>query len=351
MSFLSIENLSLHFDEFHLHDVSFELQKGEYLTIIGPTGAGKTILLESLIGFWKPDEGRIYLEGRDLTHELPEKRRIGIVYQDYALLPHFTVFQNIAYGLKKKRNHHIEEKVTEMAATLNIEHLLHRKPERLSGGEQQRVALARALIVEPKLLLMDEPLSALDQQTRRDIRCLLRHLIQRREITVIHVTHDLDDVWALASHVAILGKGRLLQTGSLEEVFHRPQSDFIASFVGATMLQGTVQSRSNGISTISINGFSLLSADDAEPGADVNVVIRPENIVISKKKPLTASTQNVLPTTLEEILCEGKSSMLLLKIHDTCFDVFVGNNAVERFQLQQGDTLYAIITCSNVKIV
>ncbi|MBW1759339.1 MAG: ATP-binding cassette domain-containing protein, partial [Deltaproteobacteria bacterium] len=154
MSFLTIEDLHLNLGEFFLQEVFLSLQKGDYLAVLGPTGAGKTILLESIIGFWKPNKGQIYLEGENITGLLPEKRRIGIVYQDYALLPHFTVFKNIAYGLEKKekKKETLGEKVREMAAALRIDHLLHRKPATLAGGEQQRVALARALIVEPRLL-------------------------------------------------------------------------------------------------------------------------------------------------------------------------------------------------------
>ena len=168
MSLLAIQDLHIDLGEFYLKGISLSLERGDYLVIIGPTGAGKTILLESIIGFWRPDRGRIYLEGRDITDEPPEKRRIGIVYQDYALLPNFSVFKNIAYGLKKRQKQGVGEKVQAMAASLRIDHLLHRRPATLSGGEQQRVALARALIVEPRLLLMDEPFSALDPQTRRE---------------------------------------------------------------------------------------------------------------------------------------------------------------------------------------
>lgn len=351
MNLLEIEDLHINLGEFYLEGVSFSLEKGDYLNIIGPTGAGKTILLESIIGFWQPDKGRIYLEGKDITDELPERRRIGIVYQDYALLPHFTVFKNIAYGLKKTEKRGIDGKVKAMAASLHIDHLLHRKPDTLSGGEQQRVALARALAVKPRLLLMDEPFSALDPQTRKEARRLLRRAIQERGTTVIHITHDLDDAWALANRVAVFREGKLLQFGSLEEVFNRPVSEFIADFVGANILDGRVTKRSDGLSTVSVNGFHLLSLDEARVGSNVKVSIRPENIVVVKDALDRDPGQNLLETTLKEIVNEGNTCLLHLQSKETRINVLVANNALERLALKEGDLVYALIRQDNVRIV
>jgi molybdate transport system ATP-binding protein len=351
MSFLSIEDLSINLGEFHLKGISFGLDKEDYLTIIGPTGAGKTILLESIIGFWKPDAGRILLEDMDITHELPEKRRIGIVYQDYALLPHFTVFKNIAYGLRKIEKHFSKDKIVDIASSLGIDHLLHRKPTTLSGGEQQRVALARALIVEPRLLLMDEPLSALDPKTRRETRILLKRAIKQRGTTVIHITHDMKDAWALANKVAIFREGEMLQFGTLEEVFKRPRSEFIADFVGATILSGMVEEHDNGVSRVSVNGFNIFSLDHAKPGEKVKIAIRPEDIIVTKTLPREISAQNILEARLDEIIREGNTCVLKLVSHNSCLDVLVANNAVDRLNLQCGDEVYAVIKGANVRIV
>lgn len=353
MSFLKIENLHLNLGEFFLQGIFMDLQQGDYLAVIGPTGAGKTLLLESIIGFWKPDKGRIHLVGKDITDELPEKRRIGIVYQDYALLPHFTVYENIAYGLKKKEKEkkQIREKVNRMAAALQIDHLLHRTPTTLSGGEQQRVALARALIVEPKLLLMDEPLSALDPQTRREARSLLRKIISGSHTTVIHITHDLDDAWALANKVAIFKDGKMMQFGLLQDVFHCPTNRFVADFVGATLLEGKVEERKEGFTIIHVDDFHLVSLDESTVGESVRVAIRPENIVVCKNIPMDISAQNVIRAKVEEILSEGTTCVLCLKANQTAFSVFVANNAVERLDLKQNDTVYAVIKASNVRIV
>lgn len=351
MSFLKIDDLSINLGEFHLNGISFSLEQSDYLTIIGPTGAGKTILLESIIGFWKPDSGRIFLEKIDITEELPEKRRIGIVYQDYALLPHFTIFKNIAYGLKKIDNINIKEKVHEISVSLGIDHLLHRKPATLSGGEQQRAALARALVVKPKLLLMDEPLSALDQKTRKETRLLLKSVLSGRQTTVIHITHDMSDVWSLANKVAVFNEGSMLQFGTIEQVFNRPNSTFIADFVGASIFEGRVVVYNDGVSTVKVNGFNLFSLDEAKPGTNVKVAIRPEDIVVTKTPPGEISAQNVLDMRLKEIVSEGTTCFLKLTSGDIDLNVLVANNALHRLHLNCGDRLYALIKSANVRIV
>jgi len=351
MSFLGVEDLHIDLDEFHLREVSFGLDRGDYMMIIGPTGAGKTILLESIVGFWSPERGRIWLEGVEISRELPERRNIGIVYQDYALIPHFTVFGNIAYGLKKREKTGIDEKVREIAAALKIDHLLHRKPETLSGGEQQRVALARALIVEPKLLLMDEPFSALDPQTRRETRHLLLDVLERRNITVIHISHDLSDAWALANKLAIFRDGVMLQFGSMEDVFRCPKTRFIADFVGASILEGTVVENDNGYCMIDVGDFHVTSVDYADKGSDVLVALRPEDIIVSTQLPVSISAQNIIETKLRRIIPEGRMCFLNLLANETELTVLVTNNALHQLNITPGDTIYAIIKSASVRIV
>lgn len=209
MSFLRVQDISIRLGIFHLNNVSLELEKDEYVAVIGPTGAGKTILLECIIGFYRPDSGNIFLEGRNITDERPENRRIGIVYQDYALLPNLTVFDNIAYGLKKyiKDRDLVRERVEAMAESLHISHIMGRHPETLSGGEQQRVALARSLVVEPKLLLMDEPFSALDAMTREKLQAQLLKDRLKTPLPYVLVTHSIEEA-------AYLGRTILLLAGS-----------------------------------------------------------------------------------------------------------------------------------------
>ncbi len=230
---LEIENLCVDLGEFKLNGVSLKADRGDYIVIIGPTGSGKSIVLETVAGFYKPIRGKIRLEGRDITFLPIEKRNVSIVYQDHALFPHMSVFENIAYGLKKKERNSsiVREEVRKIAKILGISHLLHRKPDTLSGGEQQRVAIARALVVKPKLLLMDEPFSALDVKTRENLRKLVKKAVKKYDTTVLHVTHDFEDVFSLANEVAVMKDGEIVQTGRPEEIFSRPLNDFVADFV------------------------------------------------------------------------------------------------------------------------
>jgi molybdate transport system ATP-binding protein len=351
MSFVDIDDLSIDLGEFSLKGVSLSLERGDYLTVIGPTGAGKTIFLESIVGFWRPDRGNIVLDGRDITTLPPEHRHIGIVYQDYALLPHMTVYRNIAYGLKKHKPKNMDGAIRKMARSLHIDHLLHRKPTTLSGGEQQRAALARVLIVEPSLLLMDEPFSALDPQTRRRARLLLKEAIGERKTTVIHITHDLDDAWALANKLAVFRDGRLLQLGALDAVFSRPKNRFVAEFVGTGFFSGTVVSRNNGCIHIDVKGTCLQSLDRADDGDAVDVAIRCEDIRVSRRKPLVSNGFNVLNATLENVIPEGSSSLLDLRVETIGMNALITQNAMRRLDARRGDNLYALIRKEHVKIV
>lgn len=231
---IKIENLTKHWKEFKIDQVNLEVKKNEYFVILGPSGSGKTMLLELIAGMWPLDSGKIYMDNEDITNAPLEKRGIGFVYQNYMLFPHKTVFENIAFGLKLRKidKKEIESRVNEMMELLNISHLKDRLPRNLSGGEQQRTALARALIVYPKVLLMDEPLSALDRKTRDELMLVLKEIHQKFEVTLIHVTHNFDEALQLADRVAIMKHGTISQVGNVEEVFRRPANGFVASFVG-----------------------------------------------------------------------------------------------------------------------
>ena len=233
MSLLSLENLQIYAGDFQLGAISFVIHPGDYCIIAGETGAGKSLLLESIIGVQRCHGGRIYLDGQEITHMLPEYRGIGIIYQDHALFPHLNVFDNIAFGLKKRiQKKKRAEKVNSMADALKIDHLLRRSIENLSGGEKQRVAIARALVVRPRLLLMDEPFSALDPVTRQKMRRLMKQVIKKHEMTVLHISHDPADIWMLANKLAYLHEGRLLQCDTVTSVLERPAHEKIGEFLG-----------------------------------------------------------------------------------------------------------------------
>lgn len=231
---LRLEDIFVRLGEFRLREISLHVAPGTYLALLGPTGTGKTVLLETIAGVHHPSRGRIHIRGQDATHLAPEKRHLGIVYQDYALFPHLTVFENIAFGLRRKGSPKpkIKQAVEEMAAFLEIGPLLQRRPNRLSGGERQRTALARALVMEPFVLLLDEPLSAMDRATRSRLQNELKRIHRQLGVTIIHITHDVTEAFFLADRLAVMKDGRILQEGSPAEVCRRPQSQSVAELMG-----------------------------------------------------------------------------------------------------------------------
>ncbi|MDD3993383.1 MAG: ABC transporter ATP-binding protein [Desulfobacteraceae bacterium] len=230
---IRVENLSVRLPDFALNGVSFDVAPGEFFTILGPTGAGKTLILESIAGMVPISGGRIRIGGRDVTDLPPERRGIGIVYQDQALFPHLSVIQNIRYGLRyRPKTAGREAEIDRLVQRLGLQPLLARAVVNLSGGERQRVALARALAVAPEILLLDEPLSALDPNFREEIRDLLKSLHRETGITALMVTHDFAEAHFLATRTAVISGGRIEQVGPVTDVFRRPVSPAVAAFVG-----------------------------------------------------------------------------------------------------------------------
>jgi len=231
---LEVEGISIDLGEFALHDVTLTVEQGQYVCLAGPTGAGKTVLLECVAGLHRPETGRILLNGFDMTDLPPESRGIGYVPQDYALFPHMDVLDNITYGLVEQAvsGREAQQKAESIAELLQISHLLHRDVTTLSGGERQRVALARTLVLDCSLLLLDEPLSALDSATTKELSLYLAEIHRRLGLTVLHVTHDFAEAFSLATHIAVCHQGRLLQTGTVENVFTQPNCRTVASFLG-----------------------------------------------------------------------------------------------------------------------
>lgn len=277
---IEIRDLGLEFPGFVFGPVSLRVEAGSFFAIMGPTGSGKTLLLESLAGLLRPHRGGIFLGGRDITGLPPERRGMGLVYQDNALFPHMTVLENIVYG---QRYHGIGEAeggrlARELAEMLRITPLLDRKPAGLSGGEKQRTAIARALACKPGVVLLDEPLSSLDPQFREGLRQSLTQLHQATGAVFFMVTHDFVDALTLADHAAVIHKGRLEQTGPTLDIFQKPATVFIARFVGmenifpATYADGRCR----------FAGLSLpLGPGQVRPGERGNAAIRPEDIVIA----------------------------------------------------------------------
>ncbi len=263
---LRVEQISVKAGSFQLRDISFQISKGQYVALLGPTGTGKTLLLESLAGLRRIRGGRIFLEDRDITHLPPEQRNVGVVYQDFALFPHLTVFGNIAFGLKIRggKKDYIKNSVTRLANFFEIGHLLERKPTHLSGGERQRVALARALVLDPKVLLLDEPLAALDRPTRERIRKELKRIHKELKVSIFHITHDIGEAFFLGEYLLIMKSGQIIQKGTPEDILKMPKNRFVANLLGipnilpAEFLQNGIL-EIKGMGTCETQGISAFS--------------------------------------------------------------------------------------------
>ena len=279
---ISLKSVRVEFRRFALQDISLELETGDYFMLVGPTGAGKTLLMETIAGLHPVKSGEIWIEGRDVTRLEPEKRHIGMVYQDCALLPHLSVAENIVFGLKVRRvaNGEIKRKLAEIVSIIKVEHLLERKPGKLSGGEKQKVALARALATSLRLLLLDEPLSSLDPESREMLQQELKRLHRELGITVIHITHDFDEALLLGKHIAVIGEGGIRQAGTPEEVFRRPSSEFVARFTRMrNIFAGKISGQTGDGSVFRTDGMELVTTS-RKTGA-THACIRPDDIDIS----------------------------------------------------------------------
>src|SRR5262245_60025431 len=249
---IRLDHVSRRWPEFAIQDVSLEVAEGQYLVIVGPTGAGKTLLLELLLGIHDPDDGRIFIDGNDVTGLPPERRGIGMVYQDYLLFPHLDVERNLAFGLRYRRGSREDRrrKIQVTARLLGIDHLLHRFPHTLSGGERQRVAIGRALVTEPRILLLDEPLSALDRRTAARLRSELKSLHESSKLTILHVTHDLAEARHMGGPIALLNEGQIHGLGKADDLLRNPPTLFAASFVGAVNIYEATLEAKRGVPRI-----------------------------------------------------------------------------------------------------
>jgi iron(III) transport system ATP-binding protein len=267
-----------------VHDVSLAVQPTELLTLLGPSGCGKTTTLRMIAGFEQPDSGRVIIGEQDVTGLMANQRNIGFVFQNYALFPHLSVFENVAYGLRVQRQSEgdIGRAVGEVLALVGLQGYDRQFPNQLSGGEQQRVALARAIVIRPRVLLFDEPLSNLDAKLRVHMRGELRELQKRLHITAVYVTHDQEEAMAISDRIAVMHQGAIVQEGSAEDLYRRPASQFVAQFIGRTnLLAGRVLSVGPTGLELEVAGQHLRVTDEAarvEAGQSVRLVVRPEVI-------------------------------------------------------------------------
>lgn len=348
-SSVQVKDLWVDLKEFHLCQINLDILDGEYFVVLGPTGAGKTVLLETIAGLYQPRKGRILLDGKDVTSIPPERRGIGFVYQDYALFPHLSVRGNIAFGLKLRGLDRgtIEERLTAISQLLNIDHLLHRKPDTLSGGEQQRVALARALVVHPRLLLLDEPLSALDQETREVLQRELARLHRELGTTKIHVTHDFEEAVALGDRIAVMNKGKIVQMGSPEEIFRKPGSEFVAHFVGVrNIFRGEIRPGEDGYKVLRLNEIEIAVVTDL--AGQVHGSIRPEDIILSKER-LRSSARNSFCGRVVDIVDRGTVVYVTVRVPPD-FICAITRASLEEMELREGVEVYIALKASAVHV-
>ncbi|APG24997.1 MULTISPECIES: ABC transporter ATP-binding protein [Syntrophotalea] len=354
MALLEIRDLYVDLGEFSLRGASLAVEKGKYCCLIGDSGAGKSILLETIIGSFNPLRGQILLHGQDITKWSPERRKMGIVYQDYMLFPHLNIFDNIAFGMKlqKMSRKQVKTKVCDISARLGIENLLHRDINTLSGGEQQRAALARALVADPKVLLLDEAFSALDVASRERMRSLLRQLVKDLDVTVLHVTHDMEDVWALADQVAVLHDGQILQTGSPEHVFNCPRPGFVAHFLGArNILQGRVlDCDPSGLTHIEAGKARFYSIDHAPVGQQILVSVRPEELGLAREQP-RGTLRNHLPAEIVRMERRGPLVWVTGQADGFCLQAAVTVMGAREQDLKPGDTAIFSFSATSLRII
>jgi putative spermidine/putrescine transport system ATP-binding protein len=322
MSYLSLSKVHKVFSETTVvHNFNLEVEQGEFISFLGPSGCGKTTTLKMIAGFMTPTSGTILLNERDITALAPNQRNVGMVFQSYALFPNLTVAQNIAFGLevRKKPKAEIQQMVAEMLRLIRLEAFGGRYPNQLSGGQQQRVALARALAIQPQVLLLDEPLSALDAKIRVELRQEIRQIQQQLGITTIYVTHDQEEALSLSDRVVVMSTGRIEQVGAPQEIYNYPATEFVASFVGQINLL-PVRVLDKEQSLVALGGQTLhtgRSAADLSQGP--RLAIRPEEINFG-----SAEGHNNLHGQVETLTYLGPIVRIRVKIEDAlvAMDVF-----------------------------
>ena len=291
MAYLEMSRIEKYYDDFHaLKGIDLEIAKEEFVVFVGPSGCGKTTLLRSIAGLETINEGRITIDGRDVTTVHPSKRGVAMVFQNYALFPHLSVFENIAFGLRLQRltKDELTKRVRRTATLLHLEELLDRKPKQLSGGQRQRVAIGRAIVKQPKIFLFDEPLSNLDAKLRVRMRVELLNLHYETRNTAIYVTHDQVEAMTMADRIVILNAGKIEQVGTPLDLYERPANQFVAGFIGSpqmNFLPVTVQSQQDGMLRCLLPGvgnfsFGPLEAADSFAGRKLNLGIRPEHVIL-----------------------------------------------------------------------
>jgi len=340
---LRIEGLEKGFGEFRLHPLSLQLKQGEFFSLLGPSGCGKTTVLRLVGGFEKPDAGKIFLCDKEITSLPPHHRNLHTVFQRYALFPHLNVYDNIAFSLrlKKKSDSEIADAVLDALRLNEIEHLKLRRIQELSGGQQQRVALARAVVDQPSLLLLDEPLSALDPALRLRMREELKSLCRRIGITFVLVTHDQEEALQLSDRVAVMREGRCLQVGTPKEIYEDPVDSFVARFIGpVNEIPGEIVSEDGDtLSMTSPLGTFQLRKNGAQLSRAISLCVRPEKMRLLRQRSNTQD--NLIEGEIMELCYLGSRTEYLVRTRELIFKVFEPElERLKKRSLASGDRIY-----------
>lgn len=350
---IKVENFCLNLGNFKLKNINFSVEDGQYCILLGPSGAGKTLLMECIVGLRKPDRGRIFLNGREVTDIPPEERNIGYLPQDYALFPFMNVYRNISFGLRLRKftADEIKTDVEDVADSLNIKHLLYRLPSTLSGGEKQRVALARAFIINPYFLLLDEPYCSLDANLKRNLWLQMLRFHRRTNKTTVHITHDLEEAFTLGEKVIVLINGYVEQSGSREDVFYHCNSFEVASFLGiSNILYGRIISTNRKEDNIKIRwrGYTITShfKEGFSEGSKIRFCIRPQEIkIIREGRPIKEELRdNLFRGRIVDSISHGATYTLYFRIFNSLpiygsehdFEIIVPAYTYLKLNLQRG---------------
>ena len=332
---VSIKNLTKKFDDnIAVNEVSFKINAGEFFSILGPSGCGKTTTLRMIAGFVMPTNGEIFIGDNDITYQAPEKRNIGFVFQNYAIFPHMNVFDNISFGLKMRsiEQKTINEKVKKALNQVNLNGYERRYQRELSGGEQQRVALARVLVTEPQILLLDEPLSALDKKLREEMKIWIKELQKKLKITTVYVTHDQSEALTMSDRIAIMNEGYISQIGSPTEIYEKPNNVFVADFIGTSNFINlkTVSSNSDKSTVMFADKeFNLQS----EYNGDSKCILRPEHLIIN---PTNSDNLVTSEGRIKIISYQGSLIKYIVEINDQTLAAEF-SNSLNLDQLNEGD--------------
>ncbi len=338
-----------------VNHVSLTVNAGEFITLLGPSGCGKTTLLRLLAGFETPDEGAILLDGEDVSHVPPYRRSVNQVFQSYALFPHLSVRDNVGFGLRMQNvpAAEAEGRIRDALATVSLTEQADKLPHQMSGGQRQRVALARAIVCRPKVLLLDEPLSALDAKLRHGMQLELKHLQRKLGLTFVFVTHDQEEALTMSDRIAIINQGQVEQIGTGSEIYHKPRTAFAADFIGqANLLGATIILRSGTTARLRLeSGLELVVAcADLPAGATkVLVSIRPEKIHIGR---IPAIAENVFQARIEEEIFQGATDQLqLVTDQGTRLRALVANESATQEAFHEGDRVYCSLHLDDLVIV